>query len=273
MRFDNKQLTIISPLSLIQKSNPDDLIGGVFIIMIGIYKITSPTKKVYIGQSINIEKRFKQYISLNSCKQRRLHRSFVKYGVDAHIFEIICQCDIIDLNNLERFYQDLYSATGYNGLNCSLTNTETQRYEHSAETKQNFSKQRKGRVLPKEWADKVRINLDKTRGRKNTKEQIQKRLDTIRNKGGFKHSDASKLKMSISQTGIKKNRGNSSEYTKKLISKNNGKSKSKITLHLLTGIFFDNAKDAAFCFGLKYDNVKSKLNGAIKTNDTNLIYA
>jgi len=29
--------------------------------MIGIYKITSPSNKVYIGQSINIEKRFKSY--------------------------------------------------------------------------------------------------------------------------------------------------------------------------------------------------------------------
>ena len=32
--------------------------------MIGIYKITSPNKKIYIGQSINIEKRFKWYLRL-----------------------------------------------------------------------------------------------------------------------------------------------------------------------------------------------------------------
>lgn len=57
-----------------------------------------------------------------------------------------------------------------------------------------------------------------------------------------------------------------------IISKNNAKTKSKLTLHLLTGIYFDNAKEAAICFGLKYDTTKAKLNGAIKTNDTNLIY-
>ena len=32
---------------------------------IGIYKITSPTRKIYIGQSINIEKRQSQYRNLN----------------------------------------------------------------------------------------------------------------------------------------------------------------------------------------------------------------
>ena len=41
--------------------------GFYFCIMIGIYKITSPTKRIYIGQSINIEKRFKSYEKLN-CK-------------------------------------------------------------------------------------------------------------------------------------------------------------------------------------------------------------
>ena len=32
--------------------------------MIGIYKITSPNGKIYIGQSINIDRRFKSYRKL-----------------------------------------------------------------------------------------------------------------------------------------------------------------------------------------------------------------
>ena len=31
--------------------------------MIGVYKIISPNNKIYIGQSINIEKRWGQYIN------------------------------------------------------------------------------------------------------------------------------------------------------------------------------------------------------------------
>ena len=39
----------------------------VFYFMIGIYKITNPSGKIYIGQSINIENRKKIY-SKSICK-------------------------------------------------------------------------------------------------------------------------------------------------------------------------------------------------------------
>ena len=91
--------------------------------MIGIYKITSPTKKVYIGQSIDIQKRFFNYYTLKKSTktQTRLYNSFKKYKVENHNFEILCECEIFELNNKERFYQDLYSVISKNGLNCKLT--------------------------------------------------------------------------------------------------------------------------------------------------------
>ena len=49
--------------------------------MIGIYKITSPSNKVYIGQSTNIEKRWSGY-STNKKKmkeQTKLFNSFIKF--------------------------------------------------------------------------------------------------------------------------------------------------------------------------------------------------
>ena len=57
--------------------------------MIGIYKITSPLGYIYIGQSINIDYRFNVYKKLKCKSQLRIYNSFVKYGVDNHIFEII----------------------------------------------------------------------------------------------------------------------------------------------------------------------------------------
>ena len=48
--------------------------------MIGIYKITSPSNKIYIGQSIDIEKRFYYYRKLYCLKQVKLYRSFIKIG-------------------------------------------------------------------------------------------------------------------------------------------------------------------------------------------------
>jgi group I intron endonuclease len=92
--------------------------------MIGIYKITSPSGKIYIGQSIDIERRFVSYKNLNGVRgQKALQNSFFKHGVDNHIFEILEECSIEELNNLERYYQDLYNVLK-DGLNCKLTKSD-----------------------------------------------------------------------------------------------------------------------------------------------------
>lgn len=90
--------------------------------MIGIYKVISPNGKIYIGQSVNIKRRWNQhkYQKLDTI----LSRSFKKYGVDNHTFEILCECEISELNEKERYYQDYYKAIGLNGLNSKLTQTD-----------------------------------------------------------------------------------------------------------------------------------------------------
>src|SRR3990167_9933788 len=78
--------------------------------LIGIYKITSPIKRIYIGQSLDILQRWDNYKKLNCKFQVRLYRSLKKYGWDKHKFEIICQCDESELNNLEKYYVDLFGT-------------------------------------------------------------------------------------------------------------------------------------------------------------------
>jgi len=271
--------------------------------MIGIYKITSPSKKVYIGQSINILKRWKSYNQLNCKSQVKLYNSFLKHGVDKHTFEIICECDISELNENERYYQELFNVVGPAGLNCSLVNTKNKKYVHSEETRLIFSKQRTGRKLNPERADKVRLNLEKSRGRKSTPESIEKRRQTIKANGGYKTTEETKEKIRKANTGLKrsdevkkkismamKNRGPFSdewrrnigakskgrvfsEESKLKISRNSSRNSSKIVLHLETGAYFDSAKDASKCFNFKHSTFKSMLNGSIKTNRTQCIYA
>ena len=139
--------------------------------MIGIYKIISPSKKIYIGQSRDIEKRFKQYKS-NSCKtQIRLVHSFNKYGVDNHIFEIVEECDIEELNNKERYYQDLYDVIGKNGLNCILINTNDLPKILSEETRLKLSESRIGYKFSQESKDKMSKSA---KGKKHSAERILK---------------------------------------------------------------------------------------------------
>ena len=56
---------------------------------IGIYKITSPTGKIYIGQSIDIEKRSKTYKNGHSKNQPALNKSYKKHVFSKHTIEII----------------------------------------------------------------------------------------------------------------------------------------------------------------------------------------
>jgi group I intron endonuclease len=91
--------------------------------MIGIYKITNPKGRVYIGQSVNIEKRFGEYRNFKNCNtQPKLIRSLKKYTISAHLFEIVEQCTPEELNTRERYWQDYYNVLT-EGLNCRLTTT------------------------------------------------------------------------------------------------------------------------------------------------------
>lgn len=109
----------------------------------GIYKIVNPSKKVYIGQSIDIIKRFKRYKSKDCKGQIALYRSLEKYGLEKHDFEIVCQCSMEELNNLEVYYIELYNSFNSEfGLNlCSGGNANK---TFSDETKKKLSDSHKG---------------------------------------------------------------------------------------------------------------------------------
>ena len=92
--------------------------------MVGIYKITNLINgKIYIGQSINIQQRWKAHRSKPFYKngdqyQTPLYRAIRKYGLNNFIFEIIEECFESELNDKEQYYIQYYDATnpdkGYN---------------------------------------------------------------------------------------------------------------------------------------------------------------
>lgn len=94
-------------------------------VLVGIYKITSPSGKIYIGQSWNIKKRLSGYKILSaSKKQRLLNRSFVKYGYENHNFEIIKvfenKCTQKELDRHEIFYIYKYRSLCFKLLNLTI---------------------------------------------------------------------------------------------------------------------------------------------------------
>lgn len=72
---------------------------------IGIYKITNSLNECYIGQTVNWEKRKRQYKNLHCKKQPKIYASLLKYGWNKHKFEIIEECCKSQLDQKESFYK------------------------------------------------------------------------------------------------------------------------------------------------------------------------
>jgi group I intron endonuclease len=89
--------------------------------MVGIYKINSPSNKVYIGQSWDISSRKSVYKSVKCKGQRKLYESLKKYGWENHSFEVVHELpgditqDILDA--YEIIYFNFYQDAGHNMMN------------------------------------------------------------------------------------------------------------------------------------------------------------
>jgi len=164
--------------------------------IIGIYKITSPSGKVYIGQSRHCLYRWKYHYSKLHCKrQRHLYNSLLKYGYDNHKFEILEKCNVEMLDDLEIKYIEQYNSTdktigmnlraGGNGVIISqktrelmrlnaLGNTNMLGKNHTEESKALISKNRSG-IKP---SDETRRKMRQARlGKKHsvkTREKLSK---------------------------------------------------------------------------------------------------
>lgn len=202
---------------------------------IGIYKITNKeTGQLYIGQSINIKKRFQDHIRGDGCPNSKIDCAIKKYKQDNFEFEIIEEFnkDTPFLNDVLNDSEQYYIAA-YNTFNDDFHYNLTPGGDfnpmkvpkiakkmsekgnafygkcHSKTAKKKMSQAKKGKSLSEEHKQKIsqaltgkhrseetKQKISKShRGKKLTDEHIQK---IIQSKKGFKHSDKTKEKMSIS---------------------------------------------------------------------------
>jgi group I intron endonuclease len=168
-----------------------------------IYKIVSPTGKIYIGQTTNANKRYCTYRKKNCKRQLKLYNSIVKYGWESHIFEIIHICPESDLNEMEVFYIKEYNSFNTkHGLNLLSGGNHP---KVSNETKEKISKSSKGNTKwlgkrhTEESINKMRISHSghTTSNETKTKMSLTRKGRIPWNKG-IGHSDETKLKMRLS---------------------------------------------------------------------------
>lgn len=242
-----------------------------------IYKITSPSDRVYIGQAVNINRRLSAY-KRSDCKgQKRLFSSIQKYGFNNHKFEIIEECDNELLNERERFYQDLYNVLSIKGLNCKLTNTNEKRLVYSEETLKKISESSKNRI----WSEERKKEFSQKRKGVKLSEESKKKI-SISNSGknngmyGFVYSEEyrqKKREFKHSKETIEKIRINSKGKVKtEEHLRNISIAKSRIILDINTGIFYNNLKEVSELFEISYSTLKKRMYGTLK-NNTSFIFA
>lgn len=215
---------------------------------IGIYKITNPKGKVYIGQSINIDQRIWMYKKGYCKKQPLLFNSLNKYGFDNHVLSILLICKIEELNKYERLYIKKFKSNNKQfGLNLTCGGQDY--WHHNEETLKKMSLAQRGNK--------------KTLGRIQSQEEINKRVEKLK---GKKRTEAQKAKMSASHKGVLF----SDERKRKMSITSKGKNSKKV-IDLNTGIIFNSCIDAANYFNIKKTTLIAKLNGQ-NPNNTSLRY-
>ena len=142
--------------------------------MVGIYKIMNPNGRIYIGQSTNIDNRRKHYKNNSGKRQPKIFYSLKKYGWEQHIFEIIEECTLEQLNEREVYWKKYYlEQAEYDWskvLFCEL-------YDNgggplSEETRKKMSYSKLGTKLSIEIKDKIRNSKLGTKHSKETKEKM-----------------------------------------------------------------------------------------------------
>ena len=121
--------------------------------MIGtIYKLTSPSGKHYIGQTMNLKDRKRRFYNPNNFYSgHRLDNAIKKYGVENFKYEILVQ--IVDsdkiklrekLDELEIFYIEKYDSYK-NGYNMTLGGSGSKGCFQTEESRKKISEKAKGR--------------------------------------------------------------------------------------------------------------------------------
>lgn len=172
-----------------------------------VYKITSPSGKVYIGSTINIKRRFAAYKSLQCRAQIKVYNSFLKYGIINHIFEIVWIGNFKEMLYQEFTFGKLFDVLNRDkGLNLKLPKINDTYSCYSIETREKMSVAAKNKIFSLKTRKKI---SDFHKGKIVSKET---RLKMSNSQIGRKMSKEAKLKMSLARKG----KVNSIETNKKI---------------------------------------------------------
>lgn len=240
--------------------------------MCGIYCIENIIDhKKYIGQSVNIERRFSQHKHLlknGKHENEHLQRAWDKYGNDAFNFYILQECAEEELDELEVNYINMFNSTDRDcGYNFESGGRKNKRL--SEESKAKISKANKGRKHTEEAKRKM---SESRKGHYISPENIRKLTEGRRRAGfyadglrrlsefnkGKTLTEDTKRKISNTLKGITR-----SEETKRKMSESHTNKRAVYCPQL--DEYFESLKDVRRKYGIAHGNIEKCLRGERKS--------
>lgn len=163
-----------------------------------VYMITSPTNRIYIGSTINIDRRVNQYKANYHKTQIKISNSINKYGWEAHKFEIIWSGDKKDMLKYEALIGLYFNVLNPENLNCRLPKINSSYISFSQETRQKMSDSAKGRIISQE----LKNLISKLHTGKIVSKETRQKMSSWQI--GRKMSEEAKKKMSLAKIGKKR---------------------------------------------------------------------
>lgn len=257
-----------------------------------IYKITSPSGKIYVGSTKDFKQRMRHYERAHCKAQVRLYNSIIKYGFENHVVEILDEVLIEYIYKAEAVWGNYYDVLGRRGLNCTLPKTSDRYKNVSDETRIRMSNSRKNKPNPlkgkrrggkltedmkKHLSEKLKEyyknNEHHAKGVKMPKEVKEKISKTLT---GIKRSDDFKKDISERNKGEKSywyNKEMSCEHKQNMRKGhiNSEKSRNLTILDEVTGVYYESLGEACELLNLKKETLRSWLTHSKHTNKTNLV--
>lgn len=233
-----------------------------------VYMITSPTGRLYVGSTINIEQRWNNYI-LYECKdQPKIYNSLKKHGYENHVFEIVWKGNVFDMYKYETLIGWGFNVLEPENLNCRLPKLGDIYSVMSSETKTKIGKAHKGKIVSEETKNKLKIaNLGKKLS-KETKNKIGEASKGNKNNLGKVFSEEHKKKIGNSNKGKKRTQESKDRMSKNRKGKKQSKSQIDNHAKAISKSIIQYNKDNSF---IKEWNSISDASKELKINLGNII--